>query len=137
MKPPTFLRKVDRPPPQARLVTLCSIHYIDASGHPTSAIVKHSAPVKSDEQPYIRVLTVGADWKEVDLGWLAEVPLSSLVIHNKGTVPIDVSPVKSGPSLFTILPGRALIGAPALGAKLFLRSSATQEGKVTITGIPE
>lgn len=37
----------------------------------------------TEEQPYVRHLKIGPEWQRLDLGWLAEIPISLLVLHNE------------------------------------------------------
>ena len=65
-------------------------HYADEQSQPTSIESIFTRHLKSDEQPYIRILKLTEDWIPLDKGWVEEV--GTIVIKNMEGTRYTVNP---------------------------------------------
>jgi hypothetical protein len=61
------------PPKTARIVVIEQVYHQEHGQQPT--LIDHSfvRMLDSDEQPYVRKITVGEQWERLDTGWVAKV----------------------------------------------------------------
>jgi hypothetical protein len=72
------------------VVEMVSFNSPGISSHSTDTrFVRH---LKSDEQPYIRQLTIGEDWQPLDLGWVKNP--SMIIIENREGSFMQVQPTR-------------------------------------------
>jgi len=67
----------------ARITVVDSVYWSTEDGQPVQISSRFSRPLESEEQPYIRRITVGEEWQPLDLGWVGKVGL--LVLANEPT----------------------------------------------------
>lgn len=66
---------------RARYVVLETIYH-QGDGSPTATESRYTEWIGSDEQPYLRNTTVGAEWKRLDTGWIEDGNCSLLAVRN-------------------------------------------------------
>lgn len=65
---------------KARLTVVESVYHQINGEQPTIVDPGYTVPIKSDEQPYIRRLTITDSWQPLDCGWINKASL--LVLQN-------------------------------------------------------
>lgn len=66
---------------KSRLTVVESVYHQQPDGTNMPISTQYSRVLKSDEQAFVRKMTVGESWVEVPYGWLQDCSL--LVIHNE------------------------------------------------------
>lgn len=56
-----------------RITVVESVYYALDGRDPVECHGEYSAKTMSDQQPYVKQITVGEDWMPIDLGWLRSV----------------------------------------------------------------
>lgn len=69
--------------PKPRMGVVETVYHQSPGDNPTSVESKFSRLLKSDDQPFSRKMTVGAEWVEISTGWLEKSPLSMIHISNR------------------------------------------------------
>jgi len=70
--------------PVSNLTVLSTVYHSQPGEDPSMCEAKFSAPLESNEQPYVRKKTVGNAWEKLDCGWLQEASLV-VIINTEGT----------------------------------------------------
>lgn len=68
-------------PPMPRVTVIETITYRAPFKDAQAIDTRWTAPLNGDEQPWVRMITVGSEWTPLDFGWLKEVGL--LIIKNE------------------------------------------------------
>lgn len=129
-----------------RLSVVQMVYHQQPDGQPTVQEARYSRWLESDEQPYLRRMTVGEEWVALDVGWVEKAGM--LVLRNEGGPP---SPVKLTPEqkaeaaakvievgftegltgqVWLIPPGESMAGVPRNAKELRVRC---QSGEVKLS----
>lgn len=68
---------------KSRITVVETVTHTPGGGLPQEDIsTRYYRWLSSNEQTYRRTLRIGTDWEPVDLGWLAELPIGTVLIKN-------------------------------------------------------
>ncbi len=65
-----------------RITVVENVYHQSPNGNPTTTSSSYNRFLETDEQPYIRHITVTSEWQPIDLGWLKDVGIGMLIIQN-------------------------------------------------------
>src|SRR6516165_2146294 len=81
-------------PKTGRVTVVEIVHFISPGAAPISVESRFVRKLSTDEQPYVRRMTVDEKWQKLDLGWLKGSRPSMLVIENHEGQFTQVNPTK-------------------------------------------
>lgn len=137
-------------PNQARITVIETIYFQSPDSQPIGTEDRTLITLDTDEQPYIRNLTIGPEWKRLDAGWLETASLIHLR-NNEGTY-LDKHPTEEEraemngriveiagdqtPPFALVRPGRSIRMEPYCLDSTFLRC-CSGSAKCTLTIFPK
>lgn len=125
--------------PVDRFTANCQFYFEQAGAQPIQrSLVLSEVYVHCEEEPYVRAVSVGEDWKNLDLGWMSELPIGIIIIHNTmgqgDMVRLDeaalaarkkqILEVGNEQLSFLVRPGHFILLEPSDAKKLKLRSKS-------------
>jgi hypothetical protein len=87
---------------KSRIVVVDMIVHQGEDKPATPVEVRFARFCGTDEHPYARYVTVGDVWKPVDTGWLSDVGVSYLLLHNREKPPQYDDPNAPPPVLLEV-----------------------------------
>jgi hypothetical protein len=80
-----------QPQRPGRITVVGSVYHQPPEGPPSEVGKPFSVKVSSSEQPYVRRLDVGPEWRPLEMGWLEGHAIARVVVENDA--PPDGPPV--------------------------------------------
>jgi hypothetical protein len=131
----------------ARLVVVEQVHHQEQGAEPTSLDTRYSLELSSEEQPYLRRLSIGEELSRMDFGWTRE-PVLLVLRHERLVRAVHPSEAERaadearrvvllvGDRAFAeVRPGSSLRFEPSAGAELNVRCTQGT-AKCTIMVVP-
>lgn len=131
----------------ARLVVVEQVHHQERGAQPTSLDTRYAVELSSEEQPYLRRLSVGEELSRMDFGWARE-PALLVLRHERPARSVHPGAEESaadearrvevlvGDRAFAVVrPGCSLRLEPSAGAELNVRCTQGA-AKCTLMVVP-
>lgn len=124
----------------SRLTVVETVYHHQRGGQPAAVEARYTRRLASDEQPYRRTMTLGAEWQPVDLGWLQGQPVGLLILQSGEKpggplVEVGVAVLDAVQPAFVIRPGESFRGEPLPDAEICVRASAAG-ARLAVTVLP-
>jgi hypothetical protein len=68
---------------RARISVVKTVTHTCEGMRPHSVSYPYNRTLRTTEQPYERLITIGPDWEPLDLGWLAGKPIALVTLKNE------------------------------------------------------
>lgn len=123
--------EVQRIVPQDRVVVVEQVYHQTEGRDPVMVESRFSKPIGSQEQPYKRIMKIGQEWRDVDMGWLRGEKIAVLHLLNESKDKRCIVHVRGRDTEtdWLLLPGESMRGVPAVG---FVPQLVCREGTATV-----
>lgn len=77
-----------------RLTVVSQIYHQSDTDEPIGIDSRFVLLLKSDEQAFVRRMKASTDWKDIDFGWLNDIPVSLISIENTSGKKLQTNPTE-------------------------------------------